>query len=276
MSNIIQIIASAIRKNQDNLFNFFYSNILLNNKKLTSAFPKALGAIDKKVSENISLFNWTNSKKGSFAEYLSNYIKIEDVDLVTMKIGAPRSFRDKELNMEKAQLHVYLDVRGITLDGKKRNDRGLIGITVAKVKNVWKIAEIQDWGVESLIGDKPSFEEVTLASGVQKIPQYRRLEAIRRGGYAVAAADYDGDGVNDLYVGAHGAGVLLKGNGDGTFSEAKNSGLQNETLVKTAVFADLDNDGRPDLLLVRFSGLTRVEEKLRTDIVIYRNEGKND
>lgn len=249
-------------------------NDLLKNKKIKSDFAISLGD-NQKISEHISLYKWQGAKKGSFKDYLSQFKKIEDIDLVTMKVGSPRSSRDKKLNMVDAELQVYFDIRGIDKSGNRRNDRGPLGVTVTKSGAEWKITGISDWGVETLIGKKPAFEEVTASTGVNKIPQYRRLEAIRRGGYALAVGDYNNDGINDMYVGAHGAGKLLKGHKDGTYSEVKDSGLNNETLVKTAVFADFDNDSHPDLLLVRFSGLTRVEaEKLRSDVILYHNNGK--
>jgi hypothetical protein len=248
-------------------------NKLLTSSSLMVDFPKKLlNSPSRNVNRTIAQYKWEGTTKGSFQDYLSEFKMIEDFDLVTMKVTSPRSMRDKQLNMEKAQLQVHFDLRGITKDGKRRHDRGPIAVNIEKVNGDWKISKIKDWGMESLVASKSTFSDVTSISKVDSIPQYQRLEAIRRGGYAIAVGDYNNDGINDMFVGAHGPGKLLVGKKDGSYSEAKDSGILDDTLVKTAVFADFDNDKKTDLLLVRFSGYAKEEnEKLRTDIILYKN-----
>ncbi len=73
----------------------------------------------------------------------------------------------------------------------------------------------------------------------------------------VSVGDIDGDGFDDLYV-CQPAGLpnrLYRNRGDGTFediSEASAVGLLENTAC--AIFADFDNDGRQDLIIVRANG----------------------
>jgi tetratricopeptide (TPR) repeat protein/peroxiredoxin len=81
----------------------------------------------------------------------------------------------------------------------------------------------------------------------------------------VAVGDIDGDGFDDIYV-CQAAGLpnrLYRNRGDGTFedvTEASGLGILENTAC--ALFADFDNDGRQDLVVVRTDGP-----------VLYRNEG---
>jgi tetratricopeptide (TPR) repeat protein len=81
----------------------------------------------------------------------------------------------------------------------------------------------------------------------------------------VAVGDIDGDGFDDVYV-CQPAGLpnrLYRNRGDGTFediTEASGLGILENTAC--ALFADFDNDGRQDLVVVRTDGP-----------VLYRNEG---
>ena len=67
----------------------------------------------------------------------------------------------------------------------------------------------------------------------------------------IVAADVNGDGKMDLVVGNGGPGVLL-GNGDGTFQPVQNYSGNG---VYVAV-ADLDGDGKPDLLGFSINGIS--------------------
>ena len=73
----------------------------------------------------------------------------------------------------------------------------------------------------------------------------------------VAVGDIDGDGFDDLYI-CQPAGLpnrLYRNRGDGTFedvTEASGVGILDNT--GCALFADIDNDGRQDLIVVRASG----------------------
>jgi len=71
-------------------------------------------------------------------------------------------------------------------------------------------------------------------------------------GMGVAAADWDGDGFKDLFVSNLGADVLLRNNGDGTYSEQPSSGIEDARWSASAAWSDLDMDGLADLYVTKY------------------------
>jgi tetratricopeptide (TPR) repeat protein len=73
----------------------------------------------------------------------------------------------------------------------------------------------------------------------------------------VSVADIDGDGFDDLYV-CQPAGLpnrLFRNRGDGSFEDiTDHSGLGILENTACALFADVDNDGRQDLIVIRANG----------------------
>jgi FG-GAP-like repeat len=74
--------------------------------------------------------------------------------------------------------------------------------------------------------------------------------------FRVGAADFNGDGIPDLLVSPDSSGVeivgpdqtgVLLGNGDGTFSST-NDYITNNGALQTPLIADMNNDGRPDIV----------------------------
>ena len=85
----------------------------------------------------------------------------------------------------------------------------------------------------------------------------------------IAVADYDGDGDKDLYLGSY---SVLKSaytprlfrNDLGKFTDdTENSGINHNGKEYSAVFADYDNDGKPDLYILKEEGN-----------ILYRNLGE--
>ena len=91
--------------------------------------------------------------------------------------------------------------------------------------------------------------------------------------FGVAVADWDGDGREDLFLAQNffgqnhgitrddaGLGTLLRGRGDGRFEAvaAPASGIRIPGEGRAASVADIDSDGRPDLLVTQHGGSTRV------------------
>ena len=81
-------------------------------------------------------------------------------------------------------------------------------------------------------------------------------------GSRVAAADFDGDGAVDLFVGGRSIpgrygldpqSVLLRNDGRGHFTDVTDKaapGLSRVGMVTDAIWKDVDGDGRPDLIIV--------------------------
>ncbi|WP_255484118.1 CRTAC1 family protein [Granulicella sp. 5B5] len=92
------------------------------------------------------------------------------------------------------------------------------------------------------------FEDVTKKAGLQGT------------GYDMGAAvgDYDNDGYEDLYVTGYGGNHLYHNNGDGTFTDVTaKSGTGGDRSAgnawyTSAAWVDLDNDGRLDLVVLRY------------------------
>ncbi len=93
-----------------------------------------------------------------------------------------------------------------------------------------------------------TFEDVTEKSGLKGVGY----------GMGVAVGDYDNDGFEDLYVTAYGGNRLYHNNGNGTFTDVtEKSGTggpttPGQTWSTSAAWVDLDNDGKLDLIVLRY------------------------
>lgn len=68
-----------------------------------------------------------------------------------------------------------------------------------------------------------------------------------------AAADYDGDGWQDLFVTNYGSNVLFRNNGNGTFTDVTTTaGVASPNWSTCATWFDFDNDSKLDLFVSSF------------------------
>lgn len=93
------------------------------------------------------------------------------------------------------------------------------------------------------------FVDVAEKAGVDRIPFY---------GMGIAAADYDNDGHQDLFVTGYPACALFHNNGDGTFTDVtEKAGVGNHgKWAASAAWFDYDNDGRLDLFVCNYAKLS--------------------
>jgi hypothetical protein len=122
------------------------------------------------------------------------------------------------------------------------------------------------------------FEEIGEKAGVRALHHTHHfsgahadvLRMFTSGGASVAVGDYDGDGLDDLFVTDSDAGKtnhLFHNDGNLKFTEVTEKagvggGSDAHNIVADALWFDYDNDGREDLLVARF-GLP----------ILYHNEG---
>lgn len=90
-------------------------------------------------------------------------------------------------------------------------------------------------------------------------PTKLKFQTMRHAYAGCATADFDGDGHDDVLFCSGGKLALYRNKGNGTFENVTvQAGLDNLWHVNTAAFADLDNDGHPDLVVSAFYGKTQI------------------
>lgn len=114
------------------------------------------------------------------------------------------------------------------------------------------------------------FTDATVSAGLEVVPTFREgeNEAFKYSTH-VEAADYDGDGDIDLYVGSYDPATssykhYLFNNDMGRFTDVSvKAGINHTGKESSALFADYDNDGFLDLFIMKEGG-----------DILYRNTGK--
>jgi hypothetical protein len=205
--------------------------------------------------------------------FLGHYQNIEFAEISGDQYFSPPELRLKDKKMNNVTITAHYDLRGLSKTNHKLQDRGQLAIKVRQNKdNVWQAYKIEILNRERLFTNKVFFNDISKASKiVDHVPSYLRREAIRRGGYAMAIGDYNNDSKVDLYVATVAESVLLKGETAQSFSVDAQAALENKSLVKAAAFADFDNNGTDELLLVRFAPNEAQTKNDRSDIQILNN-----
>ena len=180
----------------------------------------------------------------SAAEWLAGFTQVDDLMLDVVK-AVPSA--------DGVLLTVHLDLRGIATDGMRRNDRATLELLAVDGEDGWSLANGQVIDAVRLLATRaPAFADATAQWGMDQVPVNSRKEAIRRGGYALAVVDYDNDAKPDVLVGNYGPVQLFRNTGEGWEDVTQQAGLSVVGVVKSAAFADLDQDGDRDLALLRF------------------------
>ncbi len=227
------------------------------------------GPIGKGVKDfdGIKLVEWAPTDlKG----YLKSFEKVEYVDIATLDLNVPLLGRADDLNPKEANFKIRVDARGIDRKSKKRrHDTSTWTIRSFKDGDRWKFAQVSvDKGQTLLASREPYFRDVTKDSGLDKVAIYPRTEAIRRGGYALSVVDVNSDGIQDVFVGLRDETELWLGTKAGSFIRSASS-LDSEKYVKTAVFADFNNDGFQDVVINRFLDIEQRKRSPDVAVVMF-------
>ncbi|MEC7983921.1 MAG: FG-GAP-like repeat-containing protein, partial [Myxococcota bacterium] len=195
-------------------------------------------------------------------QYLASFSKIENIQIDVRRIELTQN--------DAGTLELRYDLRGES-DSFRVNDRGDMTLKIVKADGQWKIQSISFDRLERAQNTRaPAFVDATAEMGLDKLPIEDRKEAIRRGGYALAVADFNNDGKSDMLVGNFGPVKLYQNDGNTYRDVTKEAGIQDEGVVKSAGFADLDNDGDRDIAILRF---VVGSDDGRGDFVAYENNG---
>jgi hypothetical protein len=198
---------------------------------------------------------------------------LAELDKSTMKLAQVEQISDDGTAVARGVLWL----RGYDAAGAAVETQLHLRVPIARTGSHWDIAG----GIElikgrTVIGTRHGFAEVADTAGLdfqaqlnlgwttpEWFPHTFQVVKFAQGG--VAAADFDGDGWEDLFLGDGRRSRLYRNDGRGGFTDVTvATGLPDDLgAVSFGLFADLDNDGDQDLVV----GGSTVENRL------YRNDG---
>ncbi len=164
---------------------------------------------------------------------------------------------------------VRAEVGGYDEAGRPRSALGnLLTVWAEDSEGQWSLQDSGDPVIRTVGADRRGFSEITreafgrsgshaaqLALGVDhwRDSLDAAVGVSVYGHHGISTGDFDGDGREDLYV-SQPSGLpnrLYRNNGDGTFSDAtRAAGLDVLDETSMSLFADVDNDGDQDLVLI--------------------------
>lgn len=229
--------------------------------------------------DGLKSFSWESapeliSKEINFNNYAAKFSHVEDfrIDIKSFNITMDDR-RESDARTSKMVLQGFMDLRGQTIEGVRRQDVGPIKLVVKLIDGEWKIQEMAFNNVMTITSRRaPAFKAETTTAFNEGAPSvYLRREAIRRGGYALSLTDINQDGVLDMYIGTQQASeIWLFDKTKNKYVRSMQDSLKDEKMVKTAIFNDLDNDKYEDLFVTTFNPIFK-GDGLNEDLVLYKN-----
>lgn len=171
-------------------------------------------------------------------------------------------------------LTVRINIVGRMSGGGRRGIEEFGRAHIKKVAGKW---QIDRWTVTSLMEiERPEslFTEVARSAGIaHRGPQFGKDGNKSFFWNGAAVADFDQDGLWDIFVPSQNENFLYKNQGDGTFKDVATAlGVAQPPAGTGAAFFDYDNDNDLDLL-VAHSGWKEGADTIGRTTQLYRNDG---
>lgn len=167
-----------------------------------------------------------------------------------------------------ARIAVRVELGGEASDGRLLSKLGAMDMLWAEAPAGWRLIDSRLGEFREASAERSGFSEITdeVFGGIDALRKQldfgvdhwrdtldAALAVSIYGHQGVSLGDFDGDGLDDLYV-SQPSGLpnrLLRNNGNGTFSDVtRQAGLDVLDETSMALFGDLDSDGDQDVILI--------------------------
>jgi hypothetical protein len=207
--------------------------------------------------------------------------RFRELPLMELKVISSNRASDAETS---TTLQLRVELGGVAKDGKRLSLLGQASATFVHRSGDWTLTTFTPTGLRELTAPAgpPRFTDITaealghntsfthqLAKGLDDwrttLDEATGIDVYGHNG--VAVGDFNGDSLEDIYV-CQPSGLpnrLYRNNGDGTFDDVSAAaGVDVLDSSSMALFADLDNDGDQDLLVVTGS-----------QVLLFHNDGED-
>ncbi len=240
--------------------------------------------VTRNERDGVRLSDWRSGtprefSKAEIEEQLQQFLaSFTTLEMAKLKLTAVEEIRPEE---GTAVLRSVLWVRGQDLESRTFETQATLRFWVQRHGETLLIHRQELLSGETVSGDRRGFSEIARASGIDFVAQQNPLFStpewtpekfgiLRYGPAGVSAADYDGDGWDDLFFADGRAPRLYRNLGGSQSSPLRfedvtvQVGLpQEEFGVNIGLFVDFDNDGDLDLF----------ESRFMAGGLLYRNDG---
>lgn len=193
----------------------------------------------------------------ALAEWRAYLDSFDSIDELSLHIHRLEKWRSRDQLVASVRFELIGTPHGAKYAGI---DRGYFRMSFKATAKGLAIASASLISGDRSIGDSPHFTNVAADAGVDFKNRYypaflnQKLAfgMIRYGPGGIAAADYDNDGLYDLFIPDGVESKLFRNLGNGKFEDVTaKAGLSGLDGVSVALFADFDNDGHKDLFVSR-------------------------
>ena len=227
----------------------------------------AAGAAPAEISRADFMRGWS--------EFLSHFSEVEDARFKVKDA----TFADDARSVAGAKVptavagargkaRVAFYVIGRDTGGRREWARGTANVEVRyDASNRWQFDSFSLLSMDSMVASTDLFSEVAVPAGVgAELPAFGTPGSVGFAWHGAAAADFDGDGWQDLFVTSPSRNHLYLNDRKGRFRDASGEAGVGELATGVApLVLDYDNDGDDDVFISNIGAQILLENRLKQD-----------